>query len=542
MTTSEKSAEPLIGERIEENSKSYDRIYGMLLGIRVHVGLLSSHPMKPLDQTSFQAYEKIDIPREGNHYAPGHTGPNDYKFKAYAPVVFAYLRQFFGITPLDYTISLTADYMLSELKTLGKSSAMFYYTYDGRYVFKTLTKDEMKVLRKILPAYYEYVTTHPDTLINQFFGAYRSQTSMGRPIRFVVMNNVFPIGYQLSRKYDLKGSTVGRSVPPEKRAKKGTTWKDVEFAEKHHLKIGPRDWSLLKAQLMDDTNFLARIGVMDYSLLIGVHKITAETPFLQPALGEKIQLFTLYTPNISTRTRYRTNSLVVRNKRLVNGKQTKRETTEPTMTGAMGDFEIAQSIQTSPSLMEDQERLLSFHGGLRATDEQDQPLQWIYFFGIIDFLQEYTIRKSAEHAFKSLVYPTDTMSCIPPDRYATRMMNYLVRTIENFSMAPRVRRMRVVQPRARESIQMTSPLTPQQSTEEIVVPTPPPPQTEEPAPEKKRKHKHRKHHKKSTTEAPEASDSLIKSPKKKHKHHTEQQPEPEPGQSSEEPKPEEPEP
>ncbi|KAH0793743.1 SAICAR synthase-like protein [Histomonas meleagridis] len=284
---SDYSEAPAIGRAVETDSKSYDRVYGMLLGIRVHVSRISAQPLAKLQGFHFNEYEKIDIPREGNHYAPAHHGNYDYKFKTYAPVVFMHLRHLFGITDDEYLVSLTADYMMSELKTIGRSGAMFFYTWDGRYVLKTLTKDELAVLRRILPKYYQYVSTHPDTLVNQFFGVYRSQTSMGRPIRFVIMNNVFPIGFQLKYKFDLKGSTVNRHVAPEKKDKPGVTMKDTEFAEKRYLSIGPRDWTLLRTQLLDDTNFLSSCGLMDYSLLIGIHQFNPDSPIMHPAPGGK---------------------------------------------------------------------------------------------------------------------------------------------------------------------------------------------------------------------------------------------------------------
>ncbi|EAY18544.1 Phosphatidylinositol-4-phosphate 5-Kinase family protein [Trichomonas vaginalis G3] len=429
MSRSEYSELPAIGAAIDTGSKSFDRIYGMLLGIRVHVSRISSHPLEPVNEAAFHEYTKIDIPREGNNIAPAHKGNYDYKFKAYQPKVFRALRQFFGVSDVEYLVSLTSDYMMSELKTIGRSSAMFYYTWDGRYVIKTQTKDEMKVLQKILPQYFDHVTNHPDTLVNHFYGAYRSQTSIGRKIHFVVMNNIFPIGYQIHYKFDLKGSIINRSVDAAKRAHPGSTWKEAEFAEKRYMHVGPHDWVLLKATLLDDTRFLALAGVMDYSLLVGIHRFDS-SHILHPAPGERIELWTVFIPDKSSYFQYDGNSFIIRKREEANGRRTKRHDIEPQAVSKLSvEDRIIPQAACLPYQGDDSNRLLNFCGGLRATNERDEPLSEIYFLGIIDFLQDYNARKATEHALKSIIYRSNEMSCVDPQKYASRMFDWLCKNI-----------------------------------------------------------------------------------------------------------------
>lgn len=429
MSRSEYSELPAIGAAIDTGSKSFDRIYGMLLGIRVHVSRISNQKLEEVTESAFHEYTKIDIPREGNNIAPAHRGNYDYKFKAYQPKVFRKLRQFFGISDIEYLVSLTSDYMMSELKTIGRSSAMFYYTWDGRYVIKTQTKDEMKVLQKILPQYYHHVTNHPDTLVNHFYGAYRSQTSIGRKIHFVVMNNIFPIGYQIHYKFDLKGSVINRSVDAVKRAHPGSTWKEAEFAEKRYMHVGPHDWVLLKATLLDDTQFLASAGVMDYSLLVGIHRFDSDH-ILHPAPGERIELWTVFIPDKSSYFQYDGNSFIIRKREEENGRRTKRHDIEPQAVSKLSvEDRIIPQAACLPYQGDDSNRLLNFCGGLRATNENDEPLSEIYFLGIIDFLQDYNARKVTEHALKSIIYKSNEMSCVDPQKYASRMFDWLCKNI-----------------------------------------------------------------------------------------------------------------
>ena len=60
----------------------------------------------------------------------------------YAPSIFRNIREAFGIDSADYLLSLTAEYILQEIITPGKSGAFFYFTQDTRYMLKTITKEE----------------------------------------------------------------------------------------------------------------------------------------------------------------------------------------------------------------------------------------------------------------------------------------------------------------------------------------------------------------------------------------------------------------
>ncbi|MDR3549415.1 MAG: phosphatidylinositol phosphate kinase family protein [Candidatus Pacebacteria bacterium] len=80
-----------------------------------------------------------------------------------------------------------------------------------------MSKGEFDFLRRVLPAYYEHLKNHPNSLLARFYGChkitfYRSGIGRSKEFRFVIMNNVFSSGVKIHRRYDLKGSTVGRSV------------------------------------------------------------------------------------------------------------------------------------------------------------------------------------------------------------------------------------------------------------------------------------------------------------------------------------------
>lgn len=117
---------------------------------------------------------------------------------------------------------------------------------------------------------------NPHTLISRFYGLHRVKLPHGRKIHFLIMNNLFPPHKDIHETYDLKGSTVGRLYPEEKAAENpGAVLKDVNWINRDRtIELGPYKRALLVEQLRRDVEFLKSIGVMDYSLLIGLHNLS----------------------------------------------------------------------------------------------------------------------------------------------------------------------------------------------------------------------------------------------------------------------------
>ena len=162
-------------------------------------------------------YEEVNrFMYEQNNY----DGVIKCKFYDYAPKIFYNLRNLYGISNDDYLKSLgpenflcnliiTKNKSLKEICSSGKSGSFFYYSYDSKYLMKTIPEGEFVKFREMLQDYYLYMYEHPQTLLQRFFGLYMcifNDTKM----HFVVMNNVFDTPLQIHYKYDLKGSTYKR--------------------------------------------------------------------------------------------------------------------------------------------------------------------------------------------------------------------------------------------------------------------------------------------------------------------------------------------
>jgi hypothetical protein len=110
--------------------------------------------------------------------------------------------------------------------------------------------------------------------------------------RLVVMRNGLPpsspSGAALSYIFDLKGSTRGRRASASEREAAGAlsrvTLKDLDWRERFvtPVMLKPRSHQRLMAMLRADIKMLAELGVVDFSLLLGVHVTSMEQSRLLP--------------------------------------------------------------------------------------------------------------------------------------------------------------------------------------------------------------------------------------------------------------------
>jgi hypothetical protein len=226
-----------------------------------------------------------------------HTdGP---KFQDYSPGRFAELRRLMGVGLDEYlgSLSKTTRERFSE----GASGAFLYFSKDDKYIVKTCSLGEAQKLHTILPLYVEYIRNNPGSRITRFTGLH-SIKLYRTTMYFVVMSNVFCGVKRIDERYDLKGSTVGRNAAPVSiRNNKTYTCHDCQEwfrigdkddkcsarPNKRHrpsrvLKDNDLNWKLrmeavtsrdLTRQLKLDSEWLCGMGLMDYSLLLGVQRV-----------------------------------------------------------------------------------------------------------------------------------------------------------------------------------------------------------------------------------------------------------------------------
>ena len=115
------------------------------------------------------------------------------------------------------------------------------------------------------------MTPSGKTLLPQYLGMYRLTVESDEHY-IVVMRNIFSNHLRIHKKYDLKGSTVDREASQKEREKDHPTFKDNDFLKDGvKIVIGEEAKQKLMATLTADVEFLTKLHIMDYSLLLGVH-------------------------------------------------------------------------------------------------------------------------------------------------------------------------------------------------------------------------------------------------------------------------------
>jgi len=304
------------------------------------------------------------------------------RFVDYAPFVFRKLRELVGISDENYVNSIGPANMLSnlilgsltslsQLGSEGKSGSFFYFTSDTKFMVKTISKSEHLLLRSILKDYFKYLEKHPDSMLCRILGCHQMRfgkhSKVGaEKMYFIVMQNCMITEKEMDTRFDLKGSWVGRYAGKHLWNKKGACLKDQDLREMGmRINIGKKRRERLIAALDADSEFLRDHSVIDYSLLLGVHKNEDEDA---PTLAAEVS----------------------------------RSASHP----ASHAFPFYQADG----------------GGMHSLDGK-----MTYFFGVIDILTLFSQKKKWELRFKRLYQDTSGkgMSVQPPKQYHKRFVAFI---------------------------------------------------------------------------------------------------------------------
>ncbi|XP_031390516.1 phosphatidylinositol 4-phosphate 5-kinase 2 [Punica granatum] len=400
------------GQTISKGHKNYDLMLNLQLGIRYTVGnnASSSRELKPSD---FDPKEKFwtKFPPEGSKLTPPHQSV-EFRWKDYCPVVFRQLRKLFQVDPADYMLAICGNDALRELSSPGKSGSFFYLTQDDRFMIKTVKKSEVKVLIRMLPSYYEHVRKYENSLVTKFFGVHCVKPIGGQKTRFIVMGNLFCSEYRIHRRFDLKGSSHGRMTDkPEGEIDETTTLKDLDLNFIFRLQ---RDWfqEFIK-QIERDCEFLQSEGIMDYSLLVGLHfrdDNTCDKMGLSPFLLRSGKQDSYQNEKFMRGYRFLEAELQEMDRVLAGGKP------------------LIRLGANMPARAERMARRSDFDQYTHMTPSRSGDIyEVVLYFGIIDILQDYDISKKLEHAYKSLQADPTSISAVDPKLYSKRFRDFIGR-------------------------------------------------------------------------------------------------------------------
>ncbi|OMJ81948.1 hypothetical protein SteCoe_17486 [Stentor coeruleus] len=264
------------------------------------------------------------------------------RIKEYCPAIFRELQLLCNCSSIKTSLFDPSNYeKLVNLVSVegGRSGAFIYLTTDSKFVIKTISKCESKILlSKLLPYYIKRLTNCPQSRLTRIYGVYKIYPMKQRVI---IMENIL---YKKNESwiFDLKGSRLSRKVkgvadplnPP-----KSIVLKDINFEEYcYEINLQEQIKKNIVKVLKDDFLILKNLKIMDYSVLLAI-------------CNEKDQ--------------------------------------------ELNRFSIEDSCGQVLSI------------------------------GIIDFFQEYNLKKVGEKAVKSMLNKTKDISTVSPEEYYKRICDYI---------------------------------------------------------------------------------------------------------------------
>jgi 1-phosphatidylinositol-4-phosphate 5-kinase len=471
-------------KKITRKHPEFELTYDMMLGIRTTVGKAESQPHRKLKTSDYNTEVKMRFPSEGSALTPAHE-MRSFKFKDYAPEVFRNIRARFNIEAADYLLTICGDFQYLEFISNSKSGQFFFYSHDRRYMIKTISQNESKFLRKILPDYAKHILSNPNTLLNRFMGMHRVKPHKKKEVHFLIMGSVFYGTKFIHRTFDLKGSKQGRFATAGEKESLNCVFKDNDFLDqKIRIEVGPKKADLLKKQLAADVEFLRKLKIMDYSVLLGIHDGGAPVPsppeptpksdsdLLFPTDkvdGMKIEVLkSPSSPDLkqvpvrratsASSSPHSTDEKRVHRHTIGGSSEIplplepgfRRQSTygvpkrynvhsspidiqfhapafEPIPVKELGEVkkrsDSAKSLAVNSVFSQDE-------GGCRGADKENKPTENYYYMGVIDILTTWGAKKKVESSFKSLKYDKTEISAVDPSLYAKRFLDFMNAAIQ----------------------------------------------------------------------------------------------------------------
>lgn len=323
-------------------------------------------------------------------------------FYDYAPALFHQVRQSMGIQAMEYCQSFR-DYEdgaagMKERFSEGKSGSFMYFTFDRRYIVKTIPPCEVDCMMEILPEYAAHVAASNGSLLH-YYGCHSIRLPKRRArVYFIVMKNFLqdpqvPRVRSIMRStFDLKGCFFLRTAEEGSGTLQDNDWLAVvdDFTVRNMCEEQQRQ--SVQAWIARDAAFLSQMGVIDYSLLVGIADVTTRDSLASSYGSQRGSGYS--TPG-------QRNS----------GMQQNGEMSLPWSPGPQG---------SKSHVVYGEEHVL--------------------YFGIIDILQKYDCKWTLQRIVLSACLwltckDPDSITAVPPNTYASRFAQFMEEKVLQVDMA-----------------------------------------------------------------------------------------------------------
>ncbi len=134
----------------------------------------------------------------------------------YAPAIFQAVKNMDGVTNAQVGLSLAAEFNKNQVfkakESAGKSGSFFFFSFDKKFLIKTMNNSELAVFRSALPKYLAFLRRNPNSLIARIYGIFTVRMEDIVPVHLLLMANSAQAGKNIENVFDLKGSIINREV------------------------------------------------------------------------------------------------------------------------------------------------------------------------------------------------------------------------------------------------------------------------------------------------------------------------------------------
>ncbi|WAR31946.1 PI5L1-like protein [Mya arenaria] len=320
-----------------------------------------------------------------------------YQFGSYASPVFARVRSAVDIKEDDFLNSLVPDSLpYLEFISNSRSGQDFYFTNNQRFVLKTDLQHCVQFFLSILRDYLNHFQTYPHSLLVKFLGLYSIKTATSKKKYFLVMQSIFYPTIRLNERFDIKG--------PQK------------------------DWFL--TQLRADVDFLREIEVLDFSLLLGRHRLES---------SEKHESMSNLVIRVKNKTKTNDIELQVLSKsdppnvspaKKSGKKEISKLKSTKSSSGAKVGFLRSLSdkryLDDSEHTFQNRRLLLTCDNSLHIIDG----VKYRYYIGVIDFFTQFRCRQLVGKVLKDMKTCCGSHSTVDPETYAERFYQFIQERVE----------------------------------------------------------------------------------------------------------------
>jgi len=240
------------------------------------------------EKTPFNKYNKDNFPSFLNIDNDSRFKGIEFKILSYSPFVFHHLRLIDKVTIDDILKSLDIHKNLKIINdskvTGGRGNNSMFRSWDKKLIIKTIDKSEKNLLINRMLEEYHSRMRDTKSILSHIYGVFKIE--MGGKGKSTVllqrnMNDLFLDSNILT--FDLKGSTVDRqSIKTEDiglkknllfNKYKNVILKDIDLKITDiKFELNPYDGKNILLSICNDSIFLQKYDVTDYSLLIFINK------------------------------------------------------------------------------------------------------------------------------------------------------------------------------------------------------------------------------------------------------------------------------